>query len=285
RDGYARGESFSMEFMLESPDGNRRWFEATGAPLDPGQNQGGVVVIRDITDRSLRRLQDQFMAMASHELRTPLTALHASLQMIQRHLRGTERQPVVDRYLAVVADQIHGMRRYIDDLMDVARLQSGKFTLARTPIDMLDVARRAVTTAELLAPDKEIAFHGVSAAFMLGDDSRLEQVLLNLLNNAMTHAPEADRTDVCVRAQASDIEISVHDHGPGVPAEELTHIFSRFAQLDHTRQGGSGGLGLGLYIANEIVASHGGRIDVTSDPAGGTTFTVHLPLIREDEGM
>lgn len=146
RQRAARGESFNIDFTFESPDGSRRWYEATGTPLVPGGIQGGVVVFRDITERSIRRLQDQFMAMASHEMRTPLTALHASLQMLQRQLRDADRQPLVDRYLNVAADQIKRMRGYIDDLMDVARLQSGKLVLQLEPVELRDVTQRAVDT-------------------------------------------------------------------------------------------------------------------------------------------
>lgn len=277
RQRAARGESFNIEFTFECPDGSRRWYEATGTQLVPGEIQGGVVVFRDMTERSIRRLQDQFMAMASHELRTPLTALHASLQMIQRQLRDTERKPVLDRYLSVAEDQIRRMRGYVDDLMDVARLQSGRLVLELEPVDLLDITRRAVATVQMLTDQRTITLDAPRAATVLGESRRLEQVLLNILNNAITYSP--DGGEIAVRLLVGDdrVSIGVHDDGPGIPADDVERIFSRFSQLDGARERGSGGLGLGLYIANEIVTSHHGDISVESEEGEGTTFTIHLP--------
>lgn len=278
----ARGETFTMEFTFECSDGSRRWYEATGTPLVPGSNQGGVVVFRDMTERSIRRLQDQFMAMASHELRTPLTALHASLQMIQRQLRDTDRQPLLDRYLNVATDQIRRMRGYIDDLMDVARLQSGKLVLHLEPVELRDVMQRAVDTVQLLAADTTITVDAPAEVNVLGETRRLEQVLLNILNNAITYSPEGGEVTVGLQVVAGDVAITVHDDGPGIPGDDVERIFSRFSQLDGARERGSGGLGLGLFIANEIITSHHGQISVDSEPGQGTTFTVHLPVAPAD---
>ena len=278
RQRAALGESFNIDFTFDCPDGSRRWYEATGTPLADNGNQGGVVVFRDITERSIRRLQDQFMAMASHELRTPLTALHASLQMIQRQLRDDERQPVLDRYLNVATDQIRRMRGYIDDLMDVARLQSGKLVLHLEPVKLVEVTQRAVNTVQLLAPETRITVDAPTEMTVFGESRRLEQVLMNILNNAITYSPEGTEITVRLTQKDADVAVSVHDQGPGIPTDDVERIFSRFSQLDGARERGSGGLGLGLYIANEIITSHHGSISVDSLEGEGTTFTIHLPV-------
>jgi two-component system CheB/CheR fusion protein len=280
----ARGESFAMEFTITAPDESRRWFEAIGRPVAHDRQHSGVLVIRDITDRSMRRMQDEFMAIASHELRTPLTSLSGYLQMLVRlyATEGADERP--RRYATHALGQSQRLLVFINEILDVARLQSSRLTLARAPLDLADVVRNAVETAQMLTETQTITTEISDAPVTVeGDDRRLEQVILNLLTNAINHAAESSRIDVRLRRVDGQAELDVQDYGPGIAPDDVANIFSRFYHVAHAEQLPSGGLGLGLYIAREIVVAHGGTIDVRSTVGEGTTFTVHLPFGESSE--
>ena len=277
----ARGESFNMEFTVAQPDGSRRWYDAVGAPIaGDGRTHGGVVVIRDVTERSLHRLQDEFTMMASHELRTPLTTLQSSLQMLERQLDKLPADAQASRLTEMALRQVTRLARLVADLLDVRRLQSGKFGLRKEPFRVDEVVAQAVEAAELQAETKPIRVRMEDTPFTVnGDGGRIEQVILNLLTNAVTHAPDGKEIEVRVRRVDSDVEVEVQDAGDGIPAADLPHVFTRFYQVEHGTANGQDGLGLGLYISKEIVEAHGGSIGVTSGVGQGTTFTVRLPLM------
>ncbi len=274
----ARGESFAMAFTITAPDGSRRWFETTGRPIAHDAEQCGVLVVRDITERSLRRLQDEFMAIASHELRTPLTGLSGYLQMLVRFYRGAEGNEQPRRYATRALEQTQRLMALINDLLDVARLQSGQLSLAIAPVDLAAVVRTAVETAQLLTPAQTIAAELPDIPVTIqGDGRRVEQVILNLLTNAISHAAASARIDVRLRHADSQAILEVQDYGPGIAPADLANIFSRYYRIERAGPSPSGGLGLGLHIAREIVAAHGGTLDVHSILGEGTTFTVRLP--------
>ena len=286
RERLARGETFADEFTLVA-DGAMRWFEAVGTPIrDPeGEMQWGVLVIRDITARSIQRLQDEFLALASHELRAPLTALGGYAEMIARALRGraeadaTLARPL--RQAETVREQVGRLDRLVGDLTDVARLQNGRLTLRRAPAHLDAIAARAVELAQTIAADRTIRLDIGAPPFPIdGDATRLEQALLNLLTNALRHAP-GSAIDVRLRRAGDTAVVAVRDDGPGIPAAALPDLFSRFYQVRRGERPTGGGLGLGLFIAREIVVAHGGTIAVASVEGAGSTFTIRLPLAAE----
>jgi two-component system CheB/CheR fusion protein len=300
----ARGETFSTTFTLVPPsDGERLYLEAIGQPVT-GENgeKWGVVVIRNITDRNLRIMQEEFISLASHELRTPLTAVKGYLQMIDRSLKdnGSERQ---QRFVNVALDQTDRQMRLIGDLLDVARLQSGKFSLSREPLRLDTLLEQVVETAQLLAKGQKIVLtidgaegvapagegddgaRGVSGQLLVnGDATRLDQAVLNLVNNAITHAPDSARIEVRLcRVGSSDTamaEIDVQDYGKGIASKDLPGLFTRFYQIERNTPSPEQGLGLGLFITRQIVEAHGGTISVESTEGEGTTFTIRLPLLE-----
>lgn len=186
----ARGEIFSMTFTLQTPDGGRRWFEANGRPL---QNNGaGVVVIRDITERSLRRLQDEFLALASHELRTPLTSIFAAMQMQMGSLQANSDIERVRRLNEVALRQSQRLIALVSDLTDLSRLQTGKLHLQMKTINLTDVITEAIEAVRVLSPEKQITLVAPTKPLMVwGDPVRIEQIALNLLSNALRYAPES----------------------------------------------------------------------------------------------
>ncbi len=275
-----RGETFSQEFTLTAADGSQRWYEANGQPLHDSGAGHAVVVIRDITSSSAqRRLQDEFLSLASHELRTPLTSIRGYIDLLLVRVRSTSDDERLVLYATRALSQMRRLTALVGDLTDVARLQSGKLTLVLTAVELGAVVERVVETARDLPPGHTI--HLAAAAdplWLTGDAGRLEQILFNLLTNAVAHAPSATPIDVRLRRVGAEAALEVQDYGQGIAADQLPHLFSRFYQVARPDRPSQGGLGLGLFICREVVAAHGGRIDVASTEGKGTTFTVWLPL-------
>jgi two-component system CheB/CheR fusion protein len=281
RERAERGERFTMEFTVERSDGTRRWYEAIGVPVASGDNQskGGVLTIRDITDRSLHRVQDEFIALASHELRTPLTPLRVYLQMLQKSFAGQPEDSPDQRHIRGALKQTDRLTRLVDDLVDARRLQSGKFSLNLETVNLNPLIAQTVEVAQTLTEGQTIRFDDAKQqVYVQGDPGRIEQVLLNLFNNAIMHAPSSQTVDVSLAHERARALIRIRDHGPGIPDGEVSYLFSRFYQAHSGERPARRGLGLGLYIAHEIVEAHGGTIEASSPPGGGAVFTISLPL-------
>jgi two-component system, chemotaxis family, CheB/CheR fusion protein len=280
----ARGESFTLPFTLYDSKYGRRWFEASGQPLlASGERLGGVVVIRDVTDRSLRHLQEQFLEVAGHELRTPLTALSLSLQLAARRAARID-DDRLHHHIDLAIGQTRRFNVLVMELSDVVRLQTAVPALQRETIDLADVARRAIDTAEVIAADRPIRLHGEAPVMVSADSRRIEQVLLNLLVNAIKFAPGPDPIDVSITQDDDIAQVTVRDHGPGIPEHALTQVFDQFFRVDGGRSADEG-LGLGLYLAREFVKAHGGSIEAGSAEGGGARFVVRLPALNPSPAL
>ncbi|MGQ0606847.1 MAG: ATP-binding protein, partial [Chloroflexota bacterium] len=272
----AAGETFVDQFALRAPDGTRRWFEASGRPLRARNGErGGVVVIRDITDRSLRELQDQFVAMVAHELRTPLTALSGYVELLRRQLPDGGGDDRLRRFADRAVVQARRMSELVGDLLDASRLQRGGLEYTFETVDLAALTTEMVEVARTL-DEIEIRITGVRRSIHVsGDTGRLQQVILNLLSNARQHGDGS--IDVSLRRRGSRAELRIRDHGPGISREDLPRLFTRFFQGDG--RSGDGGLGLGLYITREIVGAHHGTVEARSTRGKGATFVVSLPAV------
>jgi two-component system, chemotaxis family, CheB/CheR fusion protein len=271
----ARGETFMQPFTVQCEDGSRRWFEASGQPIRMNGMSGGVVVIRDVTDRSLRQLQEQFVALAGHELRTPLAALHGSLQLLQRAARqgATDR---AGRYVDIALAQVRLLGDLVQDLTDVIRVQAGQLPIARERVDLTQLVEEAVELARPMGDGREIRIAAPAERLAVsGDPRRLQQVLLNLIANAMQHGSSPRGIDVRLRREDHFAVLEVIDYGRGIPPEHREKVFERFYQAD---QGTNRGLGVGLYLVQAIVSAHDGTVKVHSAERQGTTFVVRLPV-------
>ena len=273
-----RGESFSSSFTTRAPDGARRWFEARGSGLRlPIAGWAGVVVIREVTERSLRELQEQFMVAASHELRTPIAALHGYVQLLVRRL-GSSADETTAGYAASALAQTRRLGELTDRLFDLSLFTLNRIVLERERVDLAALARRVAGMTAVLADGTHIAVHAAPRRLAVdGDPGRLEQVITNLMANALVHA-EAEHVDVSLRRVGPWAEIVVADDGRGIPADEMTGLFDRFTRAGEPRRGVRVGLGLGLFLAHEIVVAHGGSIGASSEVGRGTTITVRLPM-------
>jgi len=282
-----RGETFSQVFTLAATDGSRRWYEANGEPLQDDSAGHAVVVIRDITlSTQHRRLQDEFLALASHELRTPLTSIRGYVDMLYERVQSTSGDERLVLYATRALSQMRRLTALLGDLTDVAHLQSGQLTVALAAVELGAVVARVVETARDLPPGHTIHLAaGADPLWLEGDAGRLEQVLFNLLTNAFAHAPSVTPIDVRLRRVGGEVALEVQDYGRGIAADQLPHLFERFYQVARPDRPSQGGMGLGLFICQEVVAAHGGRIAVVSTEGEGTTFTVWLPLTETAGGL
>lgn len=277
------GEAFTLQFSLNDPEGNRRWFEAHSQPVQPGRDGAlwGVVVVRDITERSLRRMQQRFLAVASHELRTPMTSLSGSLQLLARRIPDGTLDARMARHVTRAQEQMRRLEILIGELTDVSRLQGGMFRLDRAPVDLETVVHKAMDSAHYFSEGQEVRIDTPSEPLLVdGDAYRLEQVVLNLIINAFRHAKSPQGVDIRLRRVDDTAIMEVQDYGPGVAEDAMQEIFSQFYQSQNDARM-SGGFGLGLFIAREIVTAHDGTIEVKSAPGEGSTFEIRLPLLDE----
>jgi signal transduction histidine kinase len=220
--------------------------------------------------------RDQFLAMLGHELRNPLSAIIMALQVI-------ERRPVSDpRDLEIVSRQSKLLARIVDDLLDVARVTSGKVALHRVVVDLSTLvayaveARRAEAAKNGIALDASAARAGLT---VLGDPVRLEQVLANVIGNALKYTPRGGHVSVSLERGAGEAIVRIRDDGAGIAPDHLRRVFDTFVQVDATIDRSRGGLGLGLTVARSLVAMHGGTIEAFSEGLGkGSEFVVRLPL-------
>jgi signal transduction histidine kinase len=215
------------------------------------------------------------MAAAGHELKTPVAALHGYLQLVERNL-GSDSSEQARTYAARALVQTRQIGELIERLFDVNRIQAGRLALVAAPIDLIAVVSDAVAVAGTLPNAPAIRVLPTRGKIMLhGDAVRLEQVFVNLLSNAVEHAPTSPTIDVTVSKSGSIATVEVCDQGPGIPSDVLPLLFKPYARLG---QKSSSGLGLGLYLAREIVTAHGGTIAAESNLGEGAVIIVRLPL-------
>jgi signal transduction histidine kinase len=224
--------------------------------------------------------RDTFFSVASHELKNPLTALLGNAQLLQRRLHQevalSDRN---QRMLGVIVEQAGRLNKLIAEMLDVGRIASGHLALTRGAVDLVALAERVVAEVQPTLTDHTLAFERLAPSLVVdGDAVRLEQVLQNLLQNAIKYSPEGGSVAVRVERQGHLACLAVTDQGIGIAPEDLPRLFQRFYRAEHESAGGIAGLGIGLYVVKEIVSLHDGTIDVQSALGGGSTFTVRLPL-------
>jgi PAS domain S-box-containing protein len=227
------------------------------------------------------RLRDQFLSIAAHELKTPLTSLLGYAQLFQRRARragslGQSEQ----RALGVIVSQAARLNRMVTALLDVARIESGQLSISRAPLDLCDLARRVVEEARDQAEERLLEITCASEQLIIdGDDLRLEQVLQNLIQNAIKYSLPGASVAVRVERQGAFAALAVVDHGMGIPEAALAQLFQRFYRAPNVDERQISGMGIGLFVVKEIVLLHDGTVAVESVEGQGSTFTVRLPLI------
>ena len=242
--------------------------------------------------QELDKLKSQFLSIASHELKTPITAMSGFVQIAVRRIkrrlvagRPSEEQwkkeeETLLEQLEVVQRQTGKLARLVDELLDVSRIESGRLELRISDIDLPELIAEVMKRHQLMATKHELRLHydPDQKLGVRGDRDHIEQVLNNLVGNAMKYSPDGGPVDVRVtRAGDQEVEFAVEDHGIGIRGAELARVFGLFYRSPDRNARDVGGMGLGLYITKEIVDRHGGRIWAESEVGKGTTFHVTLP--------
>ena len=242
--------------------------------------------------QELDKLKSQFLSIASHELKTPITAMSGFVQIAVRRVkrRLAAGPPAADAWkkeedtlleqLEVVHRQTGKLARLVDELLDVSRIESGRLELRVSDVDLPELVAEVMRRHQLMAAKHELnlTYDPAAALHVRGDRDHLEQVLNNLIGNAMKYSPDGGAIDVGVtRAGGHEIELHITDHGIGIHPEELARVFGLFYRSPDRLARDVGGMGLGLYITKEIIDRHSGRIWAESDVGKGTTFHVALP--------
>ena len=231
------------------------------------------------------RLKDEFLATVSHELRTPLNAIIGWAHMLRR---GSLDEAMMTRAVETIERNAKSQAQLIEDILDVSRMITGKLHLKVESVDVASVINAAIDSVQLAADAKDIQLEVIldpSTRHVMGDAGRLQQVVWNLLANAINFTGPSGLIQIRMQPLSSSLEIQISDNGQGIGADFLPFIFDRFRQADGSSTRRHGGLGLGLAIVRHLVELHGGTVDVESDGEGcGATFTVRLPLAPNHPG-
>ena len=228
-------------------------------------------------------LRDDFLSIASHELRTPVAVLLGNAQLLERVLLSRVKQDTqVRQSFAAIERQLTRIQALIATMLDVSRIERGHLKIAHDPLDLVALIQVVVdemrTTAQAHPIELVVPTDPPLDVFVYGDALRLEQVMFNLLQNAIKYSPDGGPIQVKVARTSDWASVVVTDHGLGIAAEALPHLFERFYRAPEVRSEHISGLGIGLFIVHEIVTLHGGEVSVVSEQGAGTNVTVRLPL-------
>jgi signal transduction histidine kinase len=226
------------------------------------------------------RLREDFLRIAAHELNTPLTTVLGSAELLQARLGKSDAPASTNaRLLASIIRQARRQRELIRLLLDFSRLEQGQLPLQPAPLDFGALVRQVIAESQPTTPDHHLVFHDIEHAVPIhGDAPRLEQVLQNLLQNAIKYSPPDSTIEVYLTLEHGEAVLRLTDQGVGIPVADQARIFDRFYRAGNVTSASSQGFGIGLYIAREIVTRHGGSIGVQSREGQGSTFTIRLPL-------
>jgi two-component system sensor histidine kinase/response regulator len=235
-----------------------------------------LIVVRDITDQAmLNEMKSDFINRASHELRTPLTAAMLMTELIQEG--GTQEE--LNEYWRTLRSELNRQKILIDRLLIAGRLESGMMTLEHAPLDLIPVLEESTMAVKAIANKRRVALvlkMERRPVFILGDKSGLQQVFINLINNAAKFSPEGSSVTINVAETESEVRVSISDQGLGIPPEAQQHLFERFYRARNVTIAEIPGSGIGLYIVKSIVEELGGNITVESELNEGTTFIISL---------
>jgi PAS domain S-box-containing protein len=256
---------------------------AIGSQIGQFMERRRVEAEREALVRELEgavQIRDQFLSIASHELKTPITGLLLQIELLERRFqRAGEINTPQQRGLRGVWEQARRLNRLSNALLDVSRIEHGRLLIERQPVALEMLVRRIVEEKQPLW-DRHVfqMFCTDGGLVVMCDELRLEQVFHNLLDNAVKYSPQGGLIEVRLERRADQATIQVRDEGIGIPTEAFPNLFNRFFRAGNMDHAYIGGLGIGLYLVKEIVAQHGGAIEVESTEGQGSTFTVYLPL-------
>jgi len=265
------GKTQSVTLYSVAPGRN---FGMTSAPLPDG---GAVCVLRDTTEIvRVERTRRDFIANVSHELRTPLTSLLGYTETLLDDSTDDKQR----EFLEIIRRNAQRMSRLTEDLLTLARVESGEYRLERIPVPVHALLHDAQTAFNEVAKNKGLSIEVSDSpdVEVMADRDAIHQVFANLIDNALKYGSGSEKIQIGAGEKSGDIEFFVLDFGPGIPSEHLSRLFERFYRVDKARSREAGGTGLGLAIVKHIVLNHGGEAGVKSELGHGSTFWFRLPL-------
>lgn len=274
----------AVEIRIRALNGRELILQISGAPMRDaaGAVVGAVVAVRDVTERhQLEEQRRDILRVVAHDLLTPITGVRLYLQTQERRLRKGQ-PPFMpgEGHFDTLNTNLLKMERLVNDLRDLASIESGALTLERHPCDLSALCQQEVEVQQMLMPGRTIELVVPPEPILTDvDEQRVGQVIANFLSNALKYSPIDRPVTLTLRAGGMAVHLAVQDQGPGIPAGELDHIWEKFHRVEGIKaHGGTQSLGLGLYICRAIVEQHGGHIGVESTVGVGSTFWFTLPV-------
>lgn len=275
-------DTFSIDTCLLKKNKEVLWCRVTSIVFQDNGDSYGYTIIEDISDRkNLERIRaevdakkDEFIRIVSHELKTPLTTIKAINQLLQK---AVNKDHTYYSFIKKSNHHISRLERLVADLFDVTKITEGTVTLNLNSFNMDLIIQECISDIQAIHPTHEIQYHSVGIVNVKADQFRIEQVIINLINNAIKYSPSSNIVEVKLIPAAKDIRIEVKDFGIGIANKNLNKIFERYYRVEeipHHFQG----LGLGLYIASQIIEKHSGSFGVESELGIGSTIWFSLPL-------
>ena len=282
----AETEKQVLDYELKLPDLSERWLQVNAAVINnsAGEREGTILVFHDLTRlKKLERTRQEFVANVSHELRTPLSLIKGYVETL---LDGANKDPAIsERFLKIIERNAQRLDLLIQDLLTISALESERIKLNLNPVELHPLVEKIFADLKLPAQNKNVELSDALPVLTASaDSSRLEQVLANLVDNAIKYGRLQGRVTVGGKKLADGrLEIFVRDDGPGIPADALDRVFERFYRVDKARSRDQGGTGLGLSIVKHIVQAHGGEVWVKSELGKGATFFFTLPAAKSEQ--
>jgi len=279
-DALKSGKQYQVEHRAVWPDGSLHWILGMGrAYYDPKTKKPVRMTgaSQNIDHRKMiEQRKDDFIGMASHELKTPVTSLKIFTQILRRQFESDGKKSSV-KYLGKMDEQINKLTRLIRELLDVSKISAGKLQISSNTFDIIDLTKEIIDYFQETTVQK-IKLVGPAKFMVKADRDRISQVIINLLSNSIKYSPKNSQIIIRIAKKKSSIEVSVTDEGVGISKDDQERIFERFYQVTSSPETTLSGLGMGLYIASQIIALHKGNLWVTSEKGKGSTFTFSLPI-------
>ncbi len=282
-----RDEAVTDEVLVfaRSDTGADRFILCSSAPVHDaaGTVTGGVLVFRDITAlREVEQMKDEFVSVAAHELRTPLTAIKGYAELLDRRLAADGTREQYRQPLAIIRRQSERLTKLVSEMLDISRIEGGRLQLDCQPFDLSALIAETLMSLRVSSDAHTFVQEIAPAIVVVADPTRIEQVLINFISNAITYSPAGGTISVRAVIAGRDAVVSVTDEGMGIALEDQGQLFERFYRASRSGATRASGMGLGLYICREMIERHGGTIGVQSIEDVGSTFTFTIPLGGKD---
>jgi PAS domain S-box-containing protein len=270
---------YDFEVGIKVPKKEVFYISINAAPIVDvdGLITGGIATFMDVTNRrKLMKQKDEFISIASHELKTPITSLKASIQLLNR-MKNDPSSPMFPKLIEQAGKSLQKLNSLVNDLLNVNRIAQGQLSLRKTTFNLAEMIEECCQLVH--STTHHVDIKGNLDLMVYADEQRIDQVVVNMVNNAIKYATDSKQIDIIIEKIDGAAKVSVKDNGPGIAAEKIPYLFDRYYRADYSGVQFSG-LGLGLYISADIIKKHGGEIGVDTEPGKGSTFWFTLPIIQ-----